>query len=320
MLKSKLWNVKFFIITAMMIIFSTSNSEAMSFSIVNAKNGTDTVVKAEGKIEHGDLDKFITLIQKTPPSFKLLNINSPGGNVRAAIDLANEIERRSYHVRVIEECASACSQIIFPAGLTSTMQVGSVIGIHSCSRGGLRDDICNDEIAELAVKRGFPYGTLAMYTERYDPSDMKWLTEVGARCFGFYHDLGEPLPIHGEKPCVDGIIYTLNKNISTRPFGPSFDCQKAFNKVEKLLCMDKELMFLDSVLGRAFDAKIRSIDNAEKKYITQQQRSWIDERNKKCSILIPDNMNFIETRSAALCLYKYNSKRVYQLIGKTDNL
>jgi uncharacterized protein YecT (DUF1311 family) len=320
MLKNKVWSVVLFIMISMILILSTSSPQAMSFSIVNAKNGKDTVVKAEGKIEYGDSEKFIQLIQATPPSFKLLNIKSPGGSVRAAIDLANEIERRNYHVRVIEECASACSQIIFPAGLTSTMQVGSVIGVHSCSRGGVRDDICNDEIAELAVKRGFPYGTLAMYADRYDPSDMKWLTEIGARCFGFYHDIGDPLPIYGEKPCVDGIIYTLNKNISTRPFGPSFDCQKAFNKVEKLLCMDKELMFLDSVLGRAFDAKIKFIGNAEKKNIIQQQRSWIDERNEKCSILIPDNMNFIETRSAALCLYKYNSKRVYQLIGKTNNL
>jgi hypothetical protein len=36
------------------------------------------------------------------------------------------------------------------------------------------------------------------------------------------------------------------------------------------------------------------------------------------SILIPDDMSFIGTRAAALCFYKYNSKRVYQLIAKND--
>jgi uncharacterized protein YecT (DUF1311 family) len=155
-----------------------------------------------------------------------------------------------------------------------------------------------------------------MYMDLYDPSDMKWMGEIAARCFGYYHAVGEPLPNKGgKKACVDGYMFTSSSGIKTRPYGPSFECTKAQSKVEKLLCMDKELMASDSVLGRAYDAKRLKSNPGDKPRLKSEQVAWINRRNDKCSSQIPDDLSYIGTREAALCLFFANEARIYELIG-----
>jgi uncharacterized protein YecT (DUF1311 family) len=57
------------------------------------------------------------------------------------------------------------------------------------------------------------------------------------------------------------------------PFAPSFDCSKASNKVEKLICDDRELSRLDVELSKAYQtARDASTD---KDQLKKDQISWV---------------------------------------------
>ena len=310
-------------VTLMLIMWSLSlavfsgitPATAMSFKIAPFPgNPSATVVFAKGAIEAGDAERFVDLLKSNPPSARILVITSPGGNVAAALALADEIEAREFSIMGDNECASACAQILFPAGFYSVLTPGSLLGIHSCSDASGRNDICNEEIAKMAIKRGFPYGTLDMFTDLYGPGEMKWMTEITARCFGFYHHPDDPRPIAGRKACVDGVIFTMTSGSSSPDFGPSFDCAKAKTKVERLLCDDKELMLLDSILGHVYQTRRQLSDPKKRKQLVSDQRKWIAARNAECAPRIPQTTDFRSTRDGALCLFKHNETRVYKLI------
>ena len=61
-------------------------------------------------------------------------------------------------------------------------------------------------------------------------------------------------------------------------FAPSFDCLKAKNYVEKEICASSYLARLDYKLNELYQRKMASANN--KKYIKEEQRRWILERNK----------------------------------------
>jgi uncharacterized protein YecT (DUF1311 family) len=305
-----------YLLAFFLAVFACINpASAMTFETVPYPGSPGaTVVRAKGTIEPGDTERFLDLLKTNPSTALILVVTSPGGSVAAALSLADEIEAREFSVMGDGECASACAQILFPAGFYSVLTPGSVLGIHSCSAAMERNDLCNEEIAQTAVKRGFPYGTLDMFTDLYGPDDMKWMTELSARCFGYYHHPDDPRPIAGRKACVDGVIFNSISGNATLDFGPSFDCSKATTKVERLLCDDKELMLLDSILGRVYQTRRQLSDPKSKKQLVRDQRTWIEDRNTACSPMIPATPDFSSTRDGALCLFKHNEARIYELI------
>lgn len=274
-----------------------------------------TLVVGEGAIERGDAARFEAALRENPPSAPLLMITSPGGEVDAAKELARRVKAYSFSVIAHRECASACAMIVFPAGEYSILTQGSVLGFHTCYVSGVRDDLCNEEIAEFGVSNGFPFGTLKIFSDLYGPGEMKWMTEISARCFGFYRGIDDPKPIRGgRKACVDGVFATMGADVQPRPFGPSFNCSNARTKVEHLFCMDKELMQSDSILGLVYDAEMAKRNKNEKASLRAEQRHWISVRNSACENLIGSTMDFMATRAAALCLYKFNEERIYGLM------
>ncbi|MFW6077664.1 MAG: hypothetical protein ACOC71_07910, partial [Hyphomicrobiales bacterium] len=149
--------------------------QAMTFrTMPSMVDGKTMIVMAEGGIEDGDAARFEATIEAWPPDAPILFVTSPGGSVAAAMDLARAIRAKSYSVVVVQECASACAQILFPAGEYSILTRGSLLGIHSCSAARTRSDLCNEAIAEFAVSNGFPYGTLQLFSDLYGPGEMKW--------------------------------------------------------------------------------------------------------------------------------------------------
>ena len=295
--------------------FATS-ALSMNFTIERSPFGMGTIVVGRGAIERGDAARFEATIRANPPSVPALMVTSPGGEVDASIELAKRIRENSFSIIAHQECASACAMVLFPAGEFSILTKGSLLGFHSCSTSGIRHELCNEAIAEFAVSNGFPFGTIEIFSDLYGPSEMKWMTEISARCFGFYRDVNDPKPINGgRKACVDGIIYTASADIKLRPFGPSFNCANAQSKVEHLFCLDRELMQSDSILGRVYDAVLtKSVNKYEEEIIRASQRRWITVRNTECKKLFSNQMDFSSTRDAALCLYKYNEDRIYYLL------
>lgn len=288
----------------------------MDFSVEPSPfGGKDTVVVGNGVLEQGDATRFEAAIRADPPTSNALMVTSQGGSVTAAVELAARVKQNSFSIIAHRECASACAMILFPAGEYSILTRGSVLGIHSCSVSSVRDDLCNESIARLAASNGFPFGTLEMFSELYGPGQMKWMTEIAARCFGFYRGSGDPKPIHGgRKACVDGVIYSSGSDVRLRPFGPSFNCANARTKVERLFCIDKELMQSDSILGSVYDVALDKLNTREKETLRTSQRQWITARNADCENLFTHKMDFMSTREAAMCLYRYNEGRIYYLI------
>ena len=286
---------------------------AMTFSTEPSLTDENvTIIVARGPIEVGDADRFQVALVADPPDARVLMVTSPGGDVSAAMRLAGQIKSNSFSIIGHQECASACAQILFPAGEYSILTHGSMLGIHSCSNSGKRNELCNESIAEFAVLNGFPYGTLDMFSDIYGPGEMKWMTEISARCFGFYRGSGDPKPIpFGRQPCVHGVLFT---NVPSRPFGPSFDCSKATTQVERLFCLDRELMQADSILGLVYDDALKAADARGRANLRSEQRQWIKYRNADCQRFFTESMDFSNTREPALCLYKHNEDRIYELI------
>lgn len=63
-------------------------------------------------------------------SISTLVIGSPGGDVDAALDIAEIVFQRGMHVEVQVICASSCANYIFPAGKRKTITPGAIVGWH----------------------------------------------------------------------------------------------------------------------------------------------------------------------------------------------
>lgn len=61
---------------------------------------------------------------------------------------------------------------------------------------------------------------------------------------------------------------------------PSFDCAKASTNAEKIVCSDDELARLDNELANAYKNALNSLDNASKKQLTNEQKSWLKTYNQ----------------------------------------
>lgn len=79
-------------------------------------------------------------------------------------------------------------------------------------------------------------------------------------------------------------ISVMSFFISLNSMAASFDCNKASTKIEKLICSDSEVGYLDEELAKVYNLKMKSLPDDLKKVFRNQQREWIKIRNKKCDI------------------------------------
>ena len=71
------------------------------------------------------------------------------------------------------------------------------------------------------------------------------------------------------------VFFLLTLNASTNKFNPSFNCDKATSKVEKLICENKQLSNLDNNLSKIYNSFYYIT-----KHIKKDQRKWIKKRDK----------------------------------------
>ena len=93
-----------------------------------------------GRIERGDAYKFMTMVNfvaRIGGRVVFVDLNTPGGNATAGLDIANLIHASGYDTMVYpgSTCASACSLIFF-AGRRKILGAGARIGVH---RAAYRD-------------------------------------------------------------------------------------------------------------------------------------------------------------------------------------
>ncbi len=305
----------FFLISA----FAIGDADAMDFRIeqLNIDNTVVSVVAASGPIEEGDAERLLTAALSVGD--RILLLSSPGGSVSAALALGAVISSQRYSVVVVGSCASACASILFPAGERSVLADGGRLGFHSCydTRTRVIVDWCNEDIARFNATQGFPFGSVRAFMDAAGPDEIGWMTEITARCFGYYRDLDAPTkPDFPDKPCVDALIILAANNVrSDGPIGPSFDCANASNQIEFLFCADRELMFVDAIMGDLYAFFRGRLTGSARAAFTQSQIEWIHARNNDCERLFAASPTYQSTRDAALCLSDYNQHRMQSWIA-----
>jgi hypothetical protein len=103
-------------------------------------------------------------------------LDSPGGDVAEAMALAAIIRDNRFITVVSGECASACAMVLYPAGEYFMLLDGGRLGFHQCFDDDGRtltvNQECTNDIAALAAKNGFPYGSITAFASFAGPMDM----------------------------------------------------------------------------------------------------------------------------------------------------
>ena len=67
------------------------------------------------------------------------------------------------------------------------------------------------------------------------------------------------------------------------PSGPSFDCAKASNPVERAICGNAGLAAADRILGSAYATLLGRLDRDAREHLEKDQVRWIADRNVACA-------------------------------------
>lgn len=164
---------------------------AMTFSTSVSPDGKRAVL-AKGQITAGDSDRLrvaLKSVDRDSSGNKILRLDSSGGSVMEAFLMVEVMDRErvSTVVPAGAACASACAQILFLSGFHRTVEAGGRLGLHSCydPRERSRSVLCNELIAQNAVARGTPYGSIMAFMHLGAPTEMRWLDAPDADCWGF---------------------------------------------------------------------------------------------------------------------------------------
>jgi len=141
-----------------------------------------------GEIETGDSEILAGFLSNEKPrahGVPVILLDSGGGSVPEAMRISELFDRFTVHTVVPNgaHCASACASIVFIAGKYRTIEEGGLLGQHSCSRNGIRQDECNDSISQNAVSHGVSYGSIAAFLGYTSPDDIMWFSREEADCY-----------------------------------------------------------------------------------------------------------------------------------------
>lgn len=154
------------------------------------------VLRLSGPIEVGLADDLLSKLEMADTwahGAKVLLLDSPGGSVDEALKISAILDEISVHTVVPNDakCASACGSIVFVAGTYRTVEAFGAIGQHSCSRGGVQDDECNEELAMHAVRHGVSHGSIAAFVTFTPPQDIIWFSREDVDGWGLSRYPGE---------------------------------------------------------------------------------------------------------------------------------
>ena len=179
-----------------------------------------TVVQLSGVISPGTANDVSNALDRAdiwPHGAVVLLLNSPGGSVDEALKVSSVLDGRTVHTVVPDgaRCASACASIIFIAGTYRTVEVFGALGQHSCSRGGMADEACNDAITAHAVEHGVSHGAIASFVSYAAPKDMIWFDRADADGWGLTRYPGEDSSGWARsEPRVMMMLLTMGQGVS----------------------------------------------------------------------------------------------------------
>ena len=165
------------VVLSLCMLFWSTVINGMEFTKINIHAGI--AIKATGPIEDGDAGKLQLLASEASVDEKGLRrilLESPGGNVAAAMRLAEIIRNNNFVTDVSGECASACAMVLYPAGRYFMLLDGGKLGFHSCYNVKTSSEMpeCTEAIAAFAASNGSPYGSIKVFASLAGPAEMHW--------------------------------------------------------------------------------------------------------------------------------------------------
>jgi len=92
-----------------------------------------------------------------------------------------------------------------------------------------------------------------------------------------------------EEPLVawykwDGTKFVVDHVKIEGPFPTSYDCSKATKELDRAICHSPSVAALDVELGKVYRAALQRLPQDKKKELQNQQREWLAQREKQCTI------------------------------------
>src|SRR5262245_12751981 len=285
-----------FALDAAILELDNSTSAAMTFTPT-----TDgEIIRAEGPIEPGDAERLRSLVTLTYLQWHglvrfgaTLNLNSPGGSVVGAIELANAIRERRLmtHVAAEAECYSACT-IAFLGGTKRT--VLGKFGIHAMSMARGADAQGND-----LDNVQFLSGTLMTVAQSL-VGDARLIT-------GMLAIPASEIRLVPDAMLADWHVITIASRPSQR-MKTSFNCGlPKLTTVEGMVCDHLVLADADQRMSAAYQWLLKQ--NAVRN-LKQDQDRWRAYRNACPNVLGPNG-----DLDIVACLWEAYDVRVKQLEG-----
>lgn len=273
--------------------FSLPTTLAMEFRFDYNPEQKIRVIVGEGEIKEGDAQRLTIAMQdagRDQYGNISLYLNSPGGSVTAAIEVANVIIENEFSVLVpsASTCASACI-IPYLSGRFHQLLGDGLLGLHSCYY--VRSDgkpqplpLCNKEIAQFVFRQGTSVGAILDYMNETPPDEIVYIGSDVACSYGL---CGPP-----------GFDSTLAI--------PSFRCFGSLNAVERAICNDRRLARNEASLAKLYNDTLNRVHVSTRPAITQSQRNWIKRRD----MCLGDNIH--------RCILESINQQSHVLLAFTD--
>lgn len=196
-------------------VVGVQNACAMTFEVVMMRD--EPAIRARGEIVAGDADRLTTVLTpKAKHSFGYyaLILESPGGNVEAALELSRVMDQHHVNTYVAPggRCVSACAAIVFIAGREHVAVPGAFLGFHGCFNSSTKriEQLCNEHVANHAFAHGTSYGAVMAFIEKIPHNEVVWISGTEADCWGINRYDISPEPANYLK-CVRDMVRRLRK-------------------------------------------------------------------------------------------------------------
>lgn len=164
--------------------------EAAHAMTISEERAADSAVhvRMEGEIKAGDTAKLTAILRDDSGSIVDISLNSLGGNVLEAEQMASDI--RDYGVTVTvdtgDTCASACF-LLFAAGTVRKAGEHALIGVHSASDADGEETPESLAVTTLIARDAAAYGVPSSIIGKIvttAPGQIAWLNDADLRRMG----------------------------------------------------------------------------------------------------------------------------------------
>ena len=168
-------------------LFGVPRAQALQLMLVAVEPSPLVLVSAVGRIAPGDSERLRAFLAALPKNDRLYGfaVDSPGGNIFEATEIAALIRGHTILVPRGGECASACF-LLFAAGAHRIVAGDARIGVHSASEAGAltRNSLAfTDAVVRDLREDDVPSAIIAKMAATA-PDRMAWLTRAELQSMG----------------------------------------------------------------------------------------------------------------------------------------